>query len=89
MDFFYVFWHSVPKKIIIILISNTIKVPSNNASLSNLLCQVFYNVDQLLPIAFISNKLYSQLHFLFRKVEKGNQQSSKAGFPAIFWGALR
>ena len=26
---------------IIILISNTIKVPSNNASLSNLLCQVF------------------------------------------------
>ena len=47
-----------------------------------------YNVDQLLPIAFISNKLYSQLHFLFRKVEKGNQQSSKAGFPAIFWGGL-
>ena len=41
MEFFYVFWPSVPKKIIIILISNTIKVPSNNASLSNLLCQVF------------------------------------------------
>ena len=29
-----------------------------------------YNVDQLLPIAFISNKLYSQLHFLpfFKKL---------------------